>query len=77
MIGAGTTTVVATTTTDATGAQITEQLPKTLLTVAVTQAEAEKMLFASGNGELAFGLLNDGLADRPVQGRHRRNLFND
>jgi pilus assembly protein CpaB len=58
VIGAGTTTMVATTTTDAAGAQTTDQLPKTLLTVAVTQPEAERLLFASSNGELSFGLLN-------------------
>ena len=58
VIGAGTTTMVATTTTDPEGVATTDQLPKTLLTVAVTQAEAERVLYASSNGELSFGLLN-------------------
>lgn len=59
VIGVGTTTVVPTTTTDATGAEITEELPRTLLTVAVDQDEAERLLFAAKNGEVAFGLLTD------------------
>lgn len=59
VVGVGTTTVVPTTTTDETGAQTTEQLPRTLLTLAVEQEEAEKIIFASENGQLAFGLLTE------------------
>lgn len=59
VIGVGTTTVVPTTTTDPAGAQTTEELPRTLLTVAVDQREAERILYAAGNGEVAFGLLTD------------------
>jgi pilus assembly protein CpaB len=75
VIGAGTTTVTTTTTTDPNGAQSTEQLPKTLLTLAVTQAEAEKVLYANGNGELAFGLLNADSQVAPSQGADKTNLF--
>ena len=75
VIGAGTTTVVATTTTDATGAQTQEQLPKTLLTLAVTQAEAERVLFASSNGELSFGLLNNDSTVATSGGVNPGNLF--
>lgn len=57
VLGAGTTTVVSTTTTDGTGAQTTDQLPKTLLTLAVTQSEAERILYGSNGGQLAFGLM--------------------
>lgn len=60
VIGVGTTTVVPTTTTDEqTGAQTTEELPRTLLTLAVDQDEAERILYAAGNGEVAFGLLTE------------------
>lgn len=59
VIGVGSTTPVSTTTTDNQGQQTTEQLPKTLLTLAVDQDEAQRVLFAQGNGELAFGLLTD------------------
>lgn len=75
VIGAGTTTVVATTTTDASGAQTQEQLPKTLLTLAVSQAEAERVLFASANGELAFGLLNNDSTVAASGGVNPSNLF--
>ena len=75
MIGAGTTTVTTTTTTDPSGAQSTEQLPKTLLTLAVSQQEAEKVLYAGGSGALAFGLLNEDSQVAPSQGVNKSNLF--
>ncbi|WP_209714509.1 RcpC/CpaB family pilus assembly protein [Marmoricola sp. OAE513] len=58
IIGVGTTTVVATTTTDESGAQTTEQLPRTLFTLGVSQLQAQKILFATSSSELAFGLVN-------------------
>jgi pilus assembly protein CpaB len=57
VIGVGSTTPVSTTTTDQSGAQTTEALPRTLLTLAVDQGEAQKIMYAQGNGELAFALL--------------------
>jgi pilus assembly protein CpaB len=76
VIGAGTTTVTTTTTTDPNGVQATEQLPKTLLTLAVSQPEAEKVLYAGGSGgELAFGLLNADSQVAPSQGVNSNNLF--
>ena len=75
VIGAGTTTMVATTTTDTTGAQTTDQLPKTLLTLALTQAEAERVLFASSSGELAFGLTNTDSQVAASKGVTTANLF--
>lgn len=59
VIGVGTTTVVSTTTTDPAGAQTVEQLPRTLMTLAVDQPDAEKIIFASRNGEVSFALLTD------------------
>jgi pilus assembly protein CpaB len=76
VIGAGTTTMVSTTKTDAAGAQTTDQLPKTLLTLAVTQNEAQKLLFASGNGELAFGLTTNDSKVAASKGVTESNLFN-
>ncbi|MET0837767.1 MAG: Flp pilus assembly protein CpaB [Marmoricola sp.] len=75
VIGAGTTTVTTTTTTDPSGAQSTEQLPKTLLTLGVSQPEAEKILLAQKLGELAFGLLNEESQVAPSQGATSQNLF--
>lgn len=59
VIGVGATTVISTTKTDESGEQTTEEIPRTLLTVAVDQKEAEKLLFAAYKGEVAFGLLTD------------------
>jgi pilus assembly protein CpaB len=59
VLGVGSTTPVSTTTTDASGASTTEQLPRTLLTLSVNQNQAEKVLFAQSSGELAFGLLTE------------------
>ncbi|GAA1152553.1 Flp pilus assembly protein CpaB [Nocardioides aquiterrae] len=58
VLGVGSTAPVTTTTTDEQGSPTTEELPRTLLTVAVDQREAQKVLYASSNGELAFALLN-------------------
>lgn len=58
VLGVGSTAPVTTTTTDDSGDPTTEELPRTLLTIAVDQKEAQKILYASSNGELAFALLN-------------------
>lgn len=58
VIAVGTTTVVATTTTDATGAQTTEQLPRTLFTLGLMQADAQRVIAAGTGSELSFGLTN-------------------
>ena len=65
VFGVGSTAPVATTTTDDGGAATTEELPRTLLTVAVDQKDAQKVLYASTNGELAFALLNGGSKVKP------------
>lgn len=75
VIGVGTTSVLSTTTTDETGAATTEQLPKTLLTLALTQDQAEKVIFASRNGELALGLLNGESRVRPGPGVDAASIF--
>jgi pilus assembly protein CpaB len=59
VLGVGSTTPVSTTTTDETGASTTEQLPRTLITLALDQQQAEKAQWASTNGELSFALLTD------------------
>ncbi len=76
VLGVGSTTPVSTTTTDETGVATTEQLPRTLLTLSVNQVQAEKLLYASGNGELAFGLLTDQSVVTPDSGPMTfENLF--
>lgn len=75
VLAVGSTTPVATTTTDPNGAATTEQLPRTLLTLAVSQSEAERVLFAQGNGELAFGLLTDASQVKSGRGVTATSLF--
>lgn len=75
VIAVGDTTVVSTTTTDTAGAATTEQLPKTLFTLAVSQSDAEKVLYGAGHGELSFGLLNDKSKVKASAGITSQNLF--
>jgi len=75
VIAVGTTTVVSTTSTDKTGAQTTEQLPKTLFTLAVTQDDAQRIIYASKQGELTFALLNDKSKVKSGPGVSDSNLF--
>jgi pilus assembly protein CpaB len=75
VLGVGSTTPVSTTTTDETGASTTEQLPRTLMTLSVDQLSAEKLLYAAGNGELAFGLLTENSAVAPDEPMTFENLF--
>lgn len=60
VIAVGSTTTTQTTTTTPEGTQTTEQLPRTLMTLALRQADAEKVLFSQKTGELVFGMLTDG-----------------
>jgi pilus assembly protein CpaB len=56
------------TTTDENGTQTTEQLPRTLLTLAVTQKEAQKVILASKALNLTFGLLTPDSTVKPGPG---------
>ncbi len=69
------TTLTAATTTDGEGAETTEQLPQTLFTLAVSQADAERVIYASTHGELSFGLRNDTSQVQPGPGVTQENLF--
>jgi pilus assembly protein CpaB len=75
VLGVGSTTPVSTTTTDPEGQQTTEQLPRTLLTLALGQEDAQRVLFAAGNGELAFALLTESSRVRPGPGVTALDLF--
>jgi pilus assembly protein CpaB len=54
--------------TDANGTETTEQLPRTLLTVAVTQKEAQKVIVSSKALNLTFGLLTSDSVVHPGPG---------
>lgn len=57
VIGVGTTSVSSRTVTTDEGEQVTEEVPRTILTVAVTQEEAEKLVLADRTTDLTFALL--------------------
>jgi pilus assembly protein CpaB len=54
--------------TDENGTQTTEQLPRTLLTLAVTQKEAQKVILASKALDLTFGLRTSDSQVAPTPG---------
>jgi pilus assembly protein CpaB len=56
-------------------AAATEQLPRTLVTIAVSQDDAERVLFASTHGELSFGLRTHSSKVKPGAGVTAANLF--
>lgn len=68
VIGVGTTSVTSRTVTDEEGAQVTEQVPRTILTVAVTQEEAEKLILADRTTDLTFALLGGETQSRDKAG---------
>jgi pilus assembly protein CpaB len=59
VVGVGTTSVTSRTTETEEGEQVTEEVPRTVLTIAVTQAEAEKLIHADRTTDLTFALLTD------------------
>ncbi|WP_432479805.1 Flp pilus assembly protein CpaB [Nocardioides sp. GXQ0305] len=75
VIGVGSTSTTQKTTTNAEGEQTTEELPKTLMTIAVDKRDAEKVLYGAANGELAFGLLTDESDVEPGPGITGNTLF--
>lgn len=75
VIAVGSTTTTQKTTTTPEGTQTTEQLPRTLMTLALKQADAERVLFSQTNGELVFGLLTDESDVNPGPGVTTGDLF--
>jgi pilus assembly protein CpaB len=57
-----------TTSTDSNGTQTTEQLPRTLLTIAVSQKDAQKVIVASKALDLTFGLITANSNVKPGPG---------
>ena len=75
VIAVGSTTPVSTTTTDETGTAVTEQLPRTLITLALDQRQVEKVMFAASSGELSFALLTEKSTVQPGPAVDASNLF--
>jgi pilus assembly protein CpaB len=76
VIGVGSTSLVTLTTTDTeTGEQNAEEIPKAILTLAVDQAQAGKLIYGTQNGTLHFGLLTEDSVVAPGGGVTGQNLF--
>jgi pilus assembly protein CpaB len=75
VIGVGSTSTVTQTTTTTTGEETTQEVPKTLLTIAVDQRDAEKVIWAYSHGKLAFGLLNEESKTQATAGTGATNLY--
>ena len=75
VIAVGSTTTSQTTTTTAEGTQTVEQLPRTLMTLALNQRDAEKVLLSQGTGELVFALLTKDSNVAPGPGTTAADLF--
>ncbi|MGN0063996.1 MAG: Flp pilus assembly protein CpaB [Nocardioides sp.] len=59
VLGVGTTSVMTRTTEGEDGEEVVEQVPTTIITLAVTQAQAERLSFAGHHKELSIALLSD------------------
>ncbi len=75
VLNVGSPVPISTTTTDQTGTQTTETLPRTLLTLAVTQKEAQKIILASKNADLTFGLLTSTSSVHMGPGTTLKDIF--
>ena len=77
VLGVGSTSTTTKTTTETDSGQTTSEVPKTLLTIAVSQKDAERVLFADNdpNGNLAFGLLTDDSKTEYTRGTGWDNLY--
>ena len=75
VLGVGTTSVTSRTTQDEEGAATTEEVAKTILTIAVTQEQAEKLVQADRTGELNFALLTDDTETADNQGAFLRDVY--
>ncbi len=77
VLATGSTTAVAPPAEGDPAATPTEQLPNTLFTLAVSQKQAEKILFAQGLGDLAFALSNSNSDLKPGDGVRAEDLFTE
>jgi pilus assembly protein CpaB len=75
VVGVGNTTTVTKTTTTAGGQQNTEQISKAILTLALDQTEATKIIYAAQQGQLYFALLTADSKVSPGGGVTSANLF--
>jgi pilus assembly protein CpaB len=59
VLATGATSLTTKVSTDPAGTQTTEEIPKTILTLAVTEQDSKRVVLADSNGDLVFALMND------------------
>jgi pilus assembly protein CpaB len=75
VLGVGTTSVTARTTQGEDGETATEEVARTILTIAVTQEQAEKLIQADRTSELNFALLTDDSQSADNEGAYLSDVF--
>jgi pilus assembly protein CpaB len=75
VIGVGTTSVTSRKTNSEDGQETVEEVAKTILTVAVSQEQAEKLIYAARNGEVSFALLSSDSAVKDNPGVTARDIM--
>lgn len=75
VLGVGTTSVSSRTTTDEDGGTATEEVARTILTLAVSQEEAEKLILADRTSDLNFALLTDESKTEDNEGKYPADVF--
>jgi pilus assembly protein CpaB len=76
VIAVGATTLITQTTTTDTGESTTEEIPLAILTLALSQKDAQRVIFAQDQGPLYFALLPEGSQVKPGGATTSQNLFN-
>jgi pilus assembly protein CpaB len=75
VLGVGTTSVTSRTTQDEDGGTATEEVARTILTIAATQEQAEKLIQADRTSELNFALLTEDTKSVDKEGVYLRDVF--
>jgi len=75
VLGVGQTSTATSTTTTGEGAETTEVIPTTILTLSVNQDDAGRVIYASKHGVLTFALLTENTKTGPDEGTTLDNLF--
>jgi pilus assembly protein CpaB len=75
VLGVGGTSTITSTKTTGKGESTTSEIPQTLMTIAVTQKEAEKVLWGASFGELSFALVTKDSKLTKTTAVNEPNLF--
>lgn len=75
VLGIGDSSTITSTTTSKDGESTTEEIPRTLMTLAVKQGDAQRVFYAVANGELSVGLLTKDTALAAAEPTTEQNLF--